>query len=148
MTKPAAAATQFAPVTANAIASCEAAHTAVMGSAYFSLLQPKTHLKAHCGPTNLRLRMHFGLFVPKGCRIRVHDETRAWNEGECLLFDDSFEHEVWNDSDEPRLVLIIDVWHPDLKTDRQRLKHLDAAQKTKYKMLKMGHVEDTEESGH
>ena len=119
-----------------------------MGSAYFSLLQPKTHLKAHCGPTNLRLRMHFGLFVPKGCRIRVHDETRAWNEGECLLFDDSFEHEVWNDSDEPRLVLIIDVWHPDLKTDRQRLKHLDAAQKTKYKMLKMGHVEDTEESGH
>ncbi|EGB11267.1 hypothetical protein AURANDRAFT_61626 [Aureococcus anophagefferens] len=136
------------PVTANAIASCEAAHTAVMGSAYFSLLQPKTHLKAHCGPTNLRLRMHFGLFVPKGCRIRVHDETRAWKEGECLLFDDSFEHEVWNDSDEPRLVLIIDVWHPDLKTDRQRLKHLDAAQKTKYKMLKMGHVEDTEESGH
>ena len=45
-------------------------------------------------------------------------------------------------------MLIIDVWHPDLKTDRQRLKHLDAAQKTKYKMLKMGHVEDTEESGH
>ena len=89
-----------------------------MGSAYFSLLQPKTHLKAHCGPTNLRLRMHFGLFVPKGCRIRVHDETRAWNEGECLLFDDSFEHEVWHDGTGDRIVLICDMWHPAVDVDR------------------------------
>ena len=136
------------PATAAVINACDAAHTAVMGSAYFSMLAPKTHLKAHCGPTNLRLRMHMGIFVPKGCRIRVHDEVRSWKEGECLLFDDSFEHEVWNDSDEPRLVLIIDVWHPDLKTDRQRLKHLEPTQQNKYKMLKQGHVEDTEESGH
>jgi aspartyl/asparaginyl beta-hydroxylase (cupin superfamily) len=58
------------------------------------------------------------LEVPSNCRIRVGDEERSWAEGDVLIFDDSFEHEVWNDSDRERIVLIIDIWHPDL-TDGQ-----------------------------
>jgi len=84
------------------------------GHAYFSLLAPHSHIKPHCGPINAWLRCHLGILVPQGCRMRVGDETRPMQEGKCLVFDDAFEHEVWNDSDHERLVLIIDFWHPDL----------------------------------
>ena len=49
----------------------------------------------------------------RACALRVGDEARAWREGEVLVLDDAFEHEVWNDSGEPRVILIVDVWHPD-----------------------------------
>lgn len=84
------------------------------GNAIFSKIDGRTHLRAHCGPTNARLTCHLGLEVPPGCRIRVGEETRTWSEGECLVFDDSWEHEVWNDSDSPRVVLLINFWHPSL----------------------------------
>ena len=84
-----------------------------MGETIFSRLAPGTHLAAHCGPSNFRLRCHLGLLVPPGATIRVGGETRAWREGEVLVLDDAFEHEVWNDSGEPRVILIVDVWHPD-----------------------------------
>jgi aspartyl/asparaginyl beta-hydroxylase (cupin superfamily) len=103
----------------------------------------------HCGPTNARLRLHLGLVVPDGCSIRVGDEVRSWVEGRCLLFDDSFEHEVWNDADEERLVLIVDVWHPDLKTDDQRKRHLEKELHGAYDHLKTARFwRDTTESGH
>ena len=122
------------------------------GSAYFSLLRPGTRLSAHCGPTNARLRAHLGLVVPEGdiC-IRCGDEPpRRWAEGEVLLFDDSFEHEVWNLTDAPRLVLIVDLWHPQLDTDEKRLRamnsdderqiYLDVVQRQKYQPTEMrGH---------
>ena len=138
------------PVAADVVGGHAEAHTAVHGSAYFSLLAPKTHIKRHCGPTNTRLRLHLGLVVPDGCRIRVGDETRTWAEGECLLFDDSFEHEVWNDNHtEERLVLIVDVWHPDLATDEARLARLDPAQHAAYRHLaKHDFLRDTTDSGH
>ncbi|TKS87329.1 Aspartyl/asparaginyl beta-hydroxylase [Collichthys lucidus] len=61
------------------------------------------------------LRMHLGLVIPKhGCRIRCTDQTREWDEGKVLIFDDSFEHEVWQDADSYRLIFIVDVWHPEL----------------------------------
>jgi aspartate beta-hydroxylase len=82
------------PATAAAIAAQPAFNTMIYGSHFFSRLEPHTHLAAHCGPSNLRLRVHLGLLVPEGCRIRVGDETRAWSEGECMVFDDSIEHEV------------------------------------------------------
>lgn len=82
--------------------------------AYFSVLAPHSHIKPHCGPINAWLRCHLGVLVPNGCRMRVGDETRPMQEGKCLLFDDAFEHEVWNDSDRDRLMLIVDFWHPDL----------------------------------
>ncbi|XP_037612921.1 aspartyl/asparaginyl beta-hydroxylase isoform X9 [Sebastes umbrosus] len=85
------------------------------GQIKFSVMHPGTHVWPHTGPTNCRLRMHLGLVVPKqGCRIRCTDDTRKWEEGKVLIFDDSFEHEVWQDADSYRLIFIVDVWHPEL----------------------------------
>ncbi|XP_061777409.1 aspartyl/asparaginyl beta-hydroxylase-like isoform X1 [Nerophis ophidion] len=90
------------------------------GQIKFSVMQPGTHVWPHTGPTNCRLRMHLGLVVPKhGCRIRCTDQTRNWEEGKVLIFDDSFEHEVWQEADAYRLIFIVDVWHPQL-TAQQR----------------------------
>ncbi|XP_024255642.1 aspartyl/asparaginyl beta-hydroxylase-like isoform X7 [Oncorhynchus tshawytscha] len=90
------------------------------GQIKFSVMQPGTHVWPHTGPTNCRLRMHLGLVIPKtGCKIRCTNDTRAWEEGKVLIFDDSFEHEVWQDADSYRLIFIVDVWHPEL-TQYQR----------------------------
>ena len=58
--------------------------------------------------------MHLPLIVPPGCGFRVGGETREWREGEAFAFDDTIEHEAWNDSDQLRAVLIFDVWNPHL----------------------------------
>lgn len=84
------------------------------GNAIFSRLDAGTRLRAHCGPTNARLTCHLGVEVPAGCEIRVGRETRRWRQGECLVFDDSWEHEVRNLGDRPRVVLLVNFWHPDL----------------------------------
>jgi aspartyl/asparaginyl beta-hydroxylase (cupin superfamily) len=84
------------------------------GMCYFSIMDPHTHVAAHTGYTNAHLRCHLSLVTPKGCRIRVGDETRVWEQGKAFVFDDSFDHEVWNDSDSGRAVLLFDIWHPDL----------------------------------
>ena len=68
----------------------------------------------HCGPTNARLTAHLGLVVPKGLTIRAAEETRGWEEGKCLVFDDSFEHEVKHEGDSERIVLMINFFHPDV----------------------------------
>ena len=103
------------------MANCPRINSVIYGSHFFSRLVPGTHLSKHCGPSNFRLRCHLGLIVPPGCRIRCADQVREWREGECLIFDDSFEHEVWHDGDEDRIVLIADVWHPELDVDRDIL---------------------------
>lgn len=84
------------------------------GQVKFSIMQAGTHVWAHCGPTNCRLRSHLGLVVPPGAKIRVANETKVWTEGKVLMFDDSYEHEVWHEGKSLRLVLIVDFWHPDL----------------------------------
>jgi hypothetical protein len=84
------------------------------GDALFSVHHGQSHLRAHCSVDNLRVRCHLALRVPPGCSIRVDEETRSWQDGQALLFEDSFEHEVWNRSDQQRTVFIIDFWHPDL----------------------------------
>uniref|UniRef100_A0A668TW45 Un-named hu7910 n=1 Tax=Oreochromis aureus TaxID=47969 RepID=A0A668TW45_OREAU len=90
------------------------------GQIKFSVMQPGTHVWPHTGPTNCRLRMHLGLVIPKrGCKIRCTNETREWEEGKVLIFDDSFEHEVWQEAESYRLIFIVDVWHPEL-TQHQR----------------------------
>ncbi|XP_028812783.1 aspartyl/asparaginyl beta-hydroxylase isoform X2 [Denticeps clupeoides] len=92
------------------------------GQIKFSVMQPGTHVWPHTGPTNCRLRMHLGLVVPKGCKIRCTTDTREWEEGKVLIFDDSFEHEVWQEADTYRLIFIVDVWHPELShSQRQSL---------------------------
>ncbi|XP_046880438.1 aspartyl/asparaginyl beta-hydroxylase isoform X5 [Hypomesus transpacificus] len=92
------------------------------GQIKFSVMQPGTHVWPHTGPTNCRLRMHLGLVIPKqGCKIRCTNDTRVWEEGKVLIFDDSFEHEVWQDSDSYRLIFIIDVWHPELSQHQRQV---------------------------
>ena len=84
-------------------------------NAMFSILAPRYHIPAHKGPTNGIIRIHLGLIVPGGpeaCRIRVGDRIFGWEEGKCVVFDDYFDHEVWNDTDRPRVVLFFDVDRP------------------------------------
>ncbi len=83
-------------------------------SAFFSLLKPKTRIPPHTGVSNTRTIIHLPLIVPEGCGFRVGGETREWRVGEAFAFDDTIEHEAWNDSDELRAVLIFDVWNPYL----------------------------------
>ncbi|XP_065441703.1 aspartyl/asparaginyl beta-hydroxylase isoform X28 [Chrysemys picta bellii] len=91
------------------------------GQIKYSVMHPGTHVWPHTGPTNCRLRMHLGLVIPKeGCRIRCAEENRTWEEGKVLIFDDSFEHEVWQDADSYRLIFIVDVWHPELTPQQRR----------------------------
>nr|XP_054102390.1 aspartyl/asparaginyl beta-hydroxylase isoform X21 [Callithrix jacchus] len=91
------------------------------GQIKYSIMHPGTHVWPHTGPTNCRLRMHLGLVIPKeGCKIRCADETKTWEEGKVLIFDDSFEHEVWQDASSFRLIFIVDVWHPELTPQQRR----------------------------
>ncbi|MGH9348305.1 MAG: aspartyl/asparaginyl beta-hydroxylase domain-containing protein [Vicinamibacterales bacterium] len=89
------------------------------GVVMLSWLAPGTHLVPHCGTTNTRLRVHLGIRVPEGASMRVGDRTVSWREGTCVVFDDSFEHEVWNPTAEPRVVLLFDILHPDLPEERR-----------------------------
>jgi len=92
-----------------------------MPTVFFSLLKPRSRLPAHTGVTNTRAIIHLPLVVPAGCGFRVGGETREWRVGEAFAFDDTIEHEAWNDSDEPRLVLILDHWNPHLTPDEHRM---------------------------
>jgi len=86
-----------------------------MSTAFFSILAPGKHIPAHRGPYKGVLRYHLGLKVPEPadqCRIRVDDQVRHWNEGESLIFDDTYNHEVWNDTDGERAILFLDVERP------------------------------------
>jgi beta-hydroxylase len=86
-----------------------------MKTAFFSILMPHKKIPPHCGPYKGVVRYHLGLIVPQPeekCRIRVDNEIRHWSEGKSLIFDDSFEHEVWNDTDGIRVVLFMDVIRP------------------------------------
>jgi aspartyl/asparaginyl beta-hydroxylase (cupin superfamily) len=83
-------------------------------TAFFSILGPRKHIRAHRGPFNGVLRYHLALKVPDeaACRIRVGDTVRHWRDGKSMIFDDSYEHEAWNDSDGERVVLFADFVRP------------------------------------
>ena len=85
----------------------------------FSLLRPGAHIPAHTGVVNTQLICHLPLIVPPGCRLRVGSETREWEEGKALVFDDSIEHEAWNTSSDTRVVLLFDIWRPELREDEK-----------------------------
>jgi Aspartyl/asparaginyl beta-hydroxylase and related dioxygenases len=105
------------------------------GFAFFSTLHGKSYIKPHTGPMNLRLRIHLPLIVPKHvkpdaysvnpvtkCGLRVGDQIRSWEEGKVIVLDDSYEHEVWNETEDVRVLLLVDVWHPDVrKVERERI---------------------------
>ena len=115
----------------------------------FSTLHPQTQIAPHSGPCNLRLRCHLPLIVPSTecdvvdspdqmvaakddvfialeeakktmpCGMRVGDQIRCWEEGKAIVFDDTYEHEVWNMTSSPRVLLLLDVWHPELDPDER-----------------------------
>ena len=102
------------------------------GTVFVSRLTPGTHIPKHCGSTNTQLTCHFGLIVPDGVEMRVCREIRGQVEGQCSVFDDSFEHEVWNRGTSERYNVFIQFWHPDLSDEEiagiQRLEQLPQIQ--------------------
>jgi len=105
------------------------------GFCFFSTLHGKSSIKAHSGPMNLRLRMHLPLLVPKNTAdapassvnasrpttgMRVADQVREWHEGSAIILDDSYVHEVWNDSEESRVLFLLDLWHPDVRMEERK----------------------------
>jgi hypothetical protein len=88
-------------------------------TALFSLLRPGTHIPPHHGFLNTRLICHLPLIVPPGCALRVGNETRPWKEGELVVFDDTMEHEAWNNGQQLRVILLFDIWRPEL-TETER----------------------------
>ena len=90
-------------------------------SVLFSMLTPGAHIAPHTGFVNTRLICHLPLLVPPGCAIRVGNETREWQRGKLLIFDDTIEHEAWNQGNQTRVVLIFDIWRPELTADERQL---------------------------
>lgn len=92
-----------------------------LNSAFFSILLPGTHIAAHRGPTKGLVTCHLGLIVPPddACRMQLDGRIVGWREGECLLFDDTYRHEVWHEGDIPRVVLLIQVKRPLRAPGRQ-----------------------------
>jgi len=110
------------PKTMAAIAALPQPHAAGRSpAAMFSVLSPLTRIPPHTGIANTRLVLHLPLIVPDGCGFRVGSETRPWKVGEAWLFDDTVEHEAWNDSAEQRIILICDVWNPYLSLEEREL---------------------------
>jgi aspartyl/asparaginyl beta-hydroxylase (cupin superfamily) len=101
------------PRTAELLKGAPQCEVAARGpTAFFSILEARTRIPPHTGVTNTRLTVHLPLIVPPDCRFRVGSETREWVPGKAWVFDDTIEHEAWNDSDTPRALLIFDIWNP------------------------------------
>lgn len=97
-------------------------------SVLFSRLSPGAHIPAHNGLVNTRLICHLPVICPEGCSFRVGSETRDWAYGQAWAFDDTIEHEAWNRSDEERIILIFDVWKPEItENERAEIRALFAA---------------------
>ncbi len=90
-------------------------------AAMFSVLQPRTRIPPHHGVSNTRLVLHLPLVVPPDCGFRVGNETREWKVGQAWVFDDTIEHEAWNNSDQLRTVLICDIWNPYLAEEERAM---------------------------
>jgi len=88
---------------------------------FFSILKAGKRIPPHTGVTNIRTIIHLPLIVPGKCGFRVGGEVREWREGEAFAFDDTIEHEAWNDSGEDRALLILDCWNPYLSGDEQQM---------------------------
>src|SRR5438105_635862 len=97
-------------------------------TAFFSVLDAHSHIPPHTGVTNTRLTVHVPLVIPGECSFRVGSDRREWRLGEAWAFDDTIEHEAWNDSEVPRAILIFDIWNPYLsEAERQLVRSATAA---------------------
>jgi aspartyl/asparaginyl beta-hydroxylase (cupin superfamily) len=90
--------------------------------ALFSKLSAEMKIPPHNGLNNSRLICHLPLIVPENCgSLRVGNEERSWVEGEMLIFDDTIEHEAWNSSADERVILLFEVWRPEISEEERRL---------------------------
>ena len=87
--------------------------------ALWSLLKPGAHIQPHHGLLNTRLICHLPLLTPDGCGLRVGAETRRWQRGEMLIFDDSVEHEAWNRGAQTRVILLFEIWRPEIGAEER-----------------------------
>ncbi|WP_216587317.1 aspartyl/asparaginyl beta-hydroxylase domain-containing protein [Streptomyces brasiliscabiei] len=87
---------------------------------HFSTLLPGAVVEPHCDLWNFSINLHLAVDIPDGCSLTVAGETRAWEEGRCLLFDYSFEHEARNEGTRPRTCLLVDLWHPETTVPERR----------------------------
>ena len=117
------------------------------GEVIFSRLEPKTRIEAHCGPTNFRWTAHLGLVIPTSssssendCKIRVADKWHRWETGRVLLFDDSYEHEIRNDTNEVRIVLLLRFWHPALRRNKRQFELKEARRRKEESVEKRYHA--------
>lgn len=93
--------------------------------AFFSTLAGNSKIDPHFGPCNLRIRCHFPLIIPSqadgkkadDCAMEVGGQIVQWKKGKAVFFDDCYEHSVWNNTNDERVVLLFDIWHPDLQPD-------------------------------
>lgn len=109
------------PATMEAIAQLDQPHVERRGpNAMFSLLAPGAHIPPHLGVANTRLVCHLPLVIPPGCWFRVGAETREWQVGKAWVFDDTIEHEAMNAGTALRVILIVDLWHPDLSAEARK----------------------------
>jgi aspartyl/asparaginyl beta-hydroxylase (cupin superfamily) len=119
--KPDAALLERCPKTWEAVNQAPLARIPGFGpTVMFSLLKAGARIERHTGMFNTRLVCHLPLIVPPKCTFRVGNEVREWREGKLFIFDDTIEHEAWNDSGEDRVVLIFDIWRPELSEQEQR----------------------------
>ena len=101
----------------------------------FSILSPHTHIPPHSSVTNARLVVHLPLIAPEKCRFRVGNEIREWKYGQAWVFDDTIDHEAWNDSDQVRVIMMIDIWNPYLsKAEREMVTALLNGMREYYRM--------------
>jgi aspartate beta-hydroxylase len=108
------------PATVAALGSLPLVHIARRSpSVLFSVMRPGAHIPAHHGFVNTRLIVHLPLVVPPGCRFRVGNDMREWQEGRAWLFDDTIEHEAWNPSEHTRVILLFEVWRPELSSSER-----------------------------
>ncbi len=123
-----AAAIAACPATWAALSAVPQPRTSNGPTTMFSLLRGGARIAPHTGMFNTRLICHLPLVVPPDCHFRVGNEVRQWEAGKLLVFDDTIEHEAWNDSGDERVVLIFDIWRPELNAlEREEVSALFAA---------------------
>ena len=91
------------------------------GLVFFSQTEPLTEIKGHFGSSNIRLRIHLGIDIPIETGLVVKGETLYWKEGKVLIFDDSYFHSSYNNSNTKRTVLIIDIYNPYLNNEEKKI---------------------------
>ena len=108
------------PATVNALKGVPLTYVAERSpSVLFSILRPGARIPPHTGLVNTRLVCHLPLIVPERCGFRVGNDVRSWVPGKAWIFDDTIEHEAWNESSQPRAILLFDIWRPELTAEER-----------------------------